>query len=122
YFESTSQLSAWQTGNSLAILYSKIGNFEKSQKILNDLLIKVPEANPLHLTLLSNLSANYIDTNELEKAKGIQEKIVAIEKESVGENHPDYAQSISNLAVLYQKQGRYNDAKNLIEKALLISR
>jgi len=122
YFESTSQLDAWQVGNSLAILYSKIGNFEKSQKILSELLIKVPEANPLHLTLLSNVSANYIDINELEKAKSTQEKIVSIEKESVGENHPDYGQAISNLAVLYQKQGRYNDAKSLLEKALLISK
>lgn len=122
YLEAVSPLDAWQVSNSLAILYSRMGNFDKSQKILTALLEKVPERHPLHLTALSNLSATYIDTNELEKAKGIQEKIISIEKERVGEAHPDYAQAISNLAVLYQKSGRYEAAKNLLEKALAISK
>ncbi|HTH56323.1 MAG TPA: CHAT domain-containing protein [Cyclobacteriaceae bacterium] len=122
YLEAVSQQDVWQVNNSLAILYSKIGNFEKSQKIITDLLTKVPDRHPLHLTLLTNLSANYIDTNELAKANSTQEKIIGIEKATVGEAHPDYAQAITNLAVLYQKEGRYADAKNLLLKALTVSR
>lgn len=122
YLETVSQQDTWQVSNSLAILYSRIGNFEKSQKILTELLAKIPQRHPLHLTALANLSANFIDTNELEQARSIQEKIISIEKEMVGETHPDYAQAISNLAVLYQKQGRYVDAMNLLAKALSISK
>ncbi|MBI1769400.1 MAG: CHAT domain-containing protein [Bacteroidetes bacterium] len=121
-YSQSNQENAWQAGNSLAILYSKLGNYDKSERMINELLSKVPEAHPLHSTLLENLAANYIETNQIEKAKSIQEKIISTERQSLGENHPDYALALTNMAVLYQKEKKYQEAKKLQEKALLISK
>jgi tetratricopeptide (TPR) repeat protein len=37
-----------------------------------------------------------------------------------GPDHPDVAQSLANLAVLYREQGRYADAEPLFRRALAI--
>jgi len=39
-------------------------------------------------------------------------------RESLGEEHPDYAVSLNNLAELYRAQGRYEEALPLYERAL----
>jgi len=114
--------NAWQTGNSLAILYSKLGNYDKSERLITDLLTKVPEIHALHFTLLENLAANYIETNQIEKAKGIQEKIISTQKQGLGEGSPDYAHALTNMAVLLQKERKYQEAKKLQEQALIISK
>lgn len=114
--------NAWQAGNSLAILYSKLGNYDKSERLIADLLTKVPEIHPLHSTLLENLAADYIETNQIDKAKEIQEKIISAHKQSLGENSPDYAHALTNMAVLYQKERKYSEAKKLQQEALLISK
>lgn len=36
----------------------------------------------------------------------------------LGDEHPDVAQSLNNLALLYKSQGRYSDAKPLYIEAL----
>jgi len=121
-YSKVSSEDVWQTSNSLATLYSKLGNYDKSEKMIKELLAQVPQKHPLHNTLSENLAANYIETNQVEKAKAIQEAIVENEKQTLGENHPDYALAISNLAVLYQKEGKYQIAKDLLQKALLITK
>ncbi|WP_414621138.1 tetratricopeptide repeat protein [Calothrix sp. CCY 0018] len=41
-------------------------------------------------------------------------------KRILGENHPDYAQNLNNLALLYKSQGRYEQAEPLYIQALKI--
>jgi CHAT domain-containing protein len=50
------------------------------------------------------------------------EKALEITKEAVGEEHPDYALSLNNLAALYDAMGDYTQARPLLEKALEITR
>ncbi len=38
----------------------------------------------------------------------------------LGENHPDYATSLNNLAVLYEAMGRFTDAEPLYRQAMEI--
>ncbi len=114
--------TAWQVSNSQATLYSKLGNYDKSEKMLNELLKSIPQNNSLYLTIQQNLASNYVETNQLEKAKSIQENIVINEKMKVGETHPDYALAISNLGVLYKKEGRLKEAVSLFQQALKISK
>ena len=40
----------------------------------------------------------------------------------LGENHPDYANSLDNLALLYMHMGDYAQAEPLYQKALEIRR
>ena len=47
---------------------------------------------------------------------------LAIRREQLGDNHPNTAQSISNLASLYYHQGRYSEAESLHKQALTIRR
>ena len=54
--------------------------------------------------------------------KPIYEHALQIRKEAVGERHPDYAQSLSNLAVLLWAQRDYAGAAALDKQALLIDR
>ncbi len=42
-------------------------------------------------------------------------------KRLLGENHPDVATSLNNLAYLYKSQGRYEEAEPLFLQALAIA-
>ena len=46
---------------------------------------------------------------------------MGLRKQLLGENHPDYALSLNNLAFLYKYQGKYEQAQPLYEKALDIA-
>ena len=50
----------------------------------------------------------------------IAQRLLALSEKTRGRNHPDVAQSLSNLAVLYEAQGRYADAKPLHKRSLAI--
>ncbi|MCA2693052.1 MULTISPECIES: CHAT domain-containing tetratricopeptide repeat protein, partial [unclassified Microcystis] len=43
-----------------------------------------------------------------------------IKKQQLGDNHPDTAISLNNLALLYKSQGRYSEAEPLYKQALAI--
>ncbi|MBS1488292.1 MAG: CHAT domain-containing protein [Bacteroidetes bacterium] len=119
-YTSTNSNETWYAENSLATLYMKLGNFYKAETIFNSLLTKIPASAPLYFTVLENLAAGYIETNELKKAKIIQEQRVEAEKKKSGENSLDYAFAISNLAVLYQREGKYQEAVQLFEQATAV--
>ena len=52
----------------------------------------------------------------------LAEEALAIRREQLGERHPDVADSLNNLALLYEGQGRYGEAEPLHNKALAIRR
>jgi tetratricopeptide (TPR) repeat protein len=45
---------------------------------------------------------------------------VALAEQSYGPDHPKLASALNNLAVLYEEQGRYEDAESLKKRALTI--
>jgi tetratricopeptide (TPR) repeat protein len=65
---------------------------------------------------LHNYEAAHYGAAELlfDKAKSIREK-------HLGENHPDIANSLNNLASLYKATGRYQQAEPLYKRALAIT-
>ena len=52
----------------------------------------------------------------------LAEQALAIRKKQLGDNHPDTATSLNNLALLYRLQGRYSEAEPLLKEALTISK
>jgi tetratricopeptide (TPR) repeat protein len=44
-----------------------------------------------------------------------------LRKRLLGDNHPDVASSLNNLAYLYESQGRYTEAEPLYLQALAIA-
>jgi tetratricopeptide (TPR) repeat protein len=51
-------------------------------------------------------------------AEPLYKEALAIRKKVLGENHPDYATSLSNLSLLYQYQSRYAEALPLFTQAI----
>ena len=48
------------------------------------------------------------------------QRSLAIWEKALGEDHPNVAQSLNNLAVLYNSQGRYSEAEPLLQRSLAI--
>ena len=55
-----------------------------------------------------------------DEAEPLYRQALEIRKAALGETHPDYAQSLNNLAVLYYDMKRYADAEPLMAEALRI--
>ena len=47
-------------------------------------------------------------------------QVLAVRKKLLGEEHPDVAQSLTNLAAFYNSQGRYEEAEPLLLQAVQI--
>jgi tetratricopeptide (TPR) repeat protein len=54
------------------------------------------------------------------KSQGIFAVPKQIHEQILGQQHPDYATSLNNLAVLYQSQGKYEQALPLYQQSLII--
>jgi tetratricopeptide (TPR) repeat protein len=52
----------------------------------------------------------------------LAQRELAIRKQLHGENHPDVATSLNNLAELYRAQGRYTEAEPLYKQSLAMSK
>src|SRR5262249_18666140 len=51
-------------------------------------------------------------------AEPLLQRSLDIREKALGRDHPDVAQSLNNLALLYDKQGRYADAEPLYQRSL----
>ncbi len=54
------------------------------------------------------------------EAEPLHKRALAIREKALGPEHPPVAQSLNNLALLYQAQGRYAEAEPLYQRALKI--
>ncbi len=70
---------------------------------------------------LSNLASLYESTNQYDRAEGLYEQALEIEK-AAGTNDPEYAAVLNNLAVLHKSRGRYAKAEPLLKEALGIEK
>ncbi|MFM6248613.1 MAG: tetratricopeptide repeat protein, partial [Dolichospermum sp.] len=52
-----------------------------------------------------------------DQAAPYREKCLTVSEKRLGENHPDVANSLNNLAALYYNQGRYTEAEPLYIRA-----
>jgi len=53
-------------------------------------------------------------------AEPLYQGALQIRKQVLGPEHPDTAQSLANLALIYRKQGKYTEAEPLHQRALMI--
>ncbi len=72
---------------------------------------------------LKNEKANSLkEEGMLEEALIIYKENLSYAKTKLGENHPDYASSLNNLAGVYESQGNYAQALPLYQEALAIDK
>ena len=61
------------------------------------------------ITSCQNLAEVYSLKNEYEKSIELYKKAAEIYKEGYDDKDPNYAINLSNIALVYQKQGNYSD-------------
>jgi tetratricopeptide (TPR) repeat protein len=70
---------------------------------------------------LLNEAGYYLrDRAQYAEAEPLYERALVIREEVLGKRHPDTAQSLNNLAALYDTQGKYAEAEPLYKRALAI--
>jgi tetratricopeptide (TPR) repeat protein len=67
-----------------------------------------------------NFGPDQIDQGKYDEAKPLYERSLKIYETVLGENHPEVATTLNNLANLLMNQGKYDEAKPLYERALKI--
>ena len=66
------------------------------------------------------MAALYLARGRFAEAEPLLKESLAIYKSLVGQQHPDVAMSLNNLAELYRVQGRYAEAEPLLKQSLAI--
>jgi CHAT domain-containing protein/tetratricopeptide (TPR) repeat protein len=111
------QLDAY---NSLAILYTRLGNYTRAEEMYMDLL-KKPDPSPgFHTSIQQNLATLYFESARYTEAELLLEDVLRQDRERYGEEHPDYATSMQNLAAVYLKNKEFVKARDLYEKSLAL--
>jgi len=64
----------------------------------------------------------YSATGRYEQAERLYQQALEIRRQVLGEQHPDFASSLNNLAALYGSTGRSEQAEPLYQQALEVSR
>uniref|UniRef100_UPI000A752B74 tetratricopeptide repeat protein n=1 Tax=Geitlerinema sp. PCC 9228 TaxID=111611 RepID=UPI000A752B74 len=64
------------------------------------------------------LAGLYQSQGRYEEAEPLYRQALEMRKRLLGEQHPDVATSLNNLAELYRSQGRYDEAEPLYRQAL----
>ena len=74
------------------------------------------------ITPFTGLGRFYQSQGAYTKALSWYEQSIIVAKNCLGEEHPDVAKSLNNLALLYRLQGKYLDAESLYLQALELSK
>ena len=107
----------------LQFTYSIINDYEDFNPILFEEIIEAESFKyDSRILLYANhiLAQYYLRNSNIEKVIKFEEKIMNIRKQILGENHPDYATSLSNLALIYYDLGDYQKSIELNQQALII--
>ncbi|MBA4192464.1 MAG: hypothetical protein C0467_31230 [Planctomycetaceae bacterium] len=83
-------------------------------------LTPMQRANLTEATRLTQESIRSRDRGEYPKAVETAEKALALRRAILGEKHPDYADSLNNLAVMYNAQGLAAKVEALFVEALAV--
>jgi tetratricopeptide (TPR) repeat protein len=70
--------------------------------------------------LLSKKIGELYRAGKFSEAIPLARQLLAIREKAFGRDRPDVAQSLNNLALLYQAQCRYTDAEPLDKRAVAI--
>lgn len=112
-----------QTLNLVGSYYYARGDYDKAietaTQALNALEKGPKEARDQNYALvLNNLGQDYFAIGQLDKATEFGERALAVQKETLGEQHPNYAAALNNLAQYYGTLGNYEKAIELDKQAM----
>ncbi len=101
----------------MGLSYYYAGKYYKACDIFAELLEKTSD-DP---AVLSGMGLALLCGGNYEQAESHINRAIEIGKKTLGEDHPDYAKWLNNLAELYRAQGKYGEAESLYERVLEIN-
>ncbi len=113
--------------NRLGLAFGKNGNYAKAiellESALDNYLQYFEKEHPVVVTIKSNLSNYYEKSGQLDKAQQLAEESLDQTKENFSNpNHHQVGVRLSNLALIYGRQGRFAEAISLFEEAIAIDK
>ena len=67
--------------------------------------------------IMSSLGRGYVLRKQYLEAEATYGTVVSMFADTLGSQHPEYALALTNLALVYQRQGRFREALPLLESA-----
>lgn len=106
--------------NHLVSLYFERYEYEKAESVLMRVLEETKDFSDVnHLPNLLNYLARICKYQQRDaEAENFYKLALKTTKQLVGENHPDVATNLNNLALFYLEKGRHNESESLLIQAL----
>ncbi|MEN8444671.1 MAG: tetratricopeptide repeat protein, partial [Cyanobacteria bacterium J06555_13] len=103
---------------------AKYGNWPDCDRLLTHAKVAIQLATAHQIEsettalLLARTGYYLVERAQYSEAEPLYQDTLAMRKRLLGNEHPDVAQSLNNLAGLYKNQGRYSEAESLYKDAL----
>lgn len=102
--------------NNLAQLYLDQGEYSKAEEIFLQSIALERNKNASYAIILRNLALLYFYQDKFSKVELLLLEVLKIQKEFLGDNHPDYISTLEQLALIYIKLGLNENASIYFEK------
>lgn len=112
--------------NNMAVLYKELGEYEESEKLINQAIAineeKLEKTQiPLAITL-NNKAMLYQTLGRYDEAEKLMNRCLEVADEEMREKSPNYTRFKINLAILYKETGRLELAKKEYEEQIKIKK
>lgn len=99
-------------------LYMWQGKYAEAEEVFDTVLDLIDPNQKTYVAALNNQGLVYRRLGQLEKAEGTFSEIRGLDSATVGTSHPDYAITLSNIALVQTDEGKYKYAEENLLKAL----
>ena len=111
--------------NELSVLYTKTGQFEKSQQLLEQMVALeqryLGDEHPELISTMISLSESYYSQGKLDLAHEMANKAHELTLSKFGAGHPKLIESLTGIASVVFVKGNYEEALLLMNEAIGIS-
>lgn len=103
---------------SLACSYQEAGKLEDAKRLASEVLQRGTQSNPTTLDMMANIVISLAEMKLFDEAESFGVRVFGASRALLGENHPDTLINMSNLAMIYNGQGRREEAGDLMTEAI----
>lgn len=101
-----------------AEMYRSAGEYDQAREVLQAVLAKGTKDDAVLLEAKNGLAKVYEDQGDFPNAETLTNEVLAMEKATLGEEHPNVLTTMNNLAGIYRRQSRLTDAEALYKESL----
>lgn len=106
--------------HNLALLYMSKGKYPEAEEIFDVALTNIPPTDPTYADVLNNQGLVYRNLGLFERSEAVFKKMRSIDSIALGNEHPDFAITLSNLGQVLTDGGKYAEAEKTLLQSLEI--